>query len=186
MLYSFIFPREIWFQKQWDGEMMKNWSYCTAFEGGQSHPSGRNRSLVWMADFNSISDFEVSLCHEMCAQEFQNHGLWTKRHDKIVESLSVKTQSFVVCKMSWRGSLNSYAEYQPQVLKHQGLQCRWARGLWSWWTVSSYDDLLPKHDRAGKPRLHTVPLVAIRFQQVWRLGEFHHGDRGNQNHQEEA
>jgi len=28
-------------------------------EGGQSHPSGRNRSLVWMADFNSISDFEA-------------------------------------------------------------------------------------------------------------------------------
>ena len=28
--------------------------------GGQSHPAGKNRSLVWMADFRSRADFEAS------------------------------------------------------------------------------------------------------------------------------
>lgn len=27
--------------------------------GGQAHPAGKNRSLVWMADFSSYADFEA-------------------------------------------------------------------------------------------------------------------------------
>jgi hypothetical protein len=32
---------------------------CCHLAGGQSHPAGKNRGLVWMADFRSRADFEA-------------------------------------------------------------------------------------------------------------------------------